>query len=179
MILLKKPLMLALTLLLAACGSSPAHTGSNYNHHSNGNLVASLKSAEKNADGPGRSVLKTGRVMTVDRQEIVRGSCWDYSNEVYNRAGYPNTRKNRATVFKGTKKRGPYAKASQIKPGDWLYFINHSYNGVEHSSIFVKWTNYKQRIGLMLSYGGEKRNQPARYREYDLSNVYQIIRPVN
>ena len=177
--LLKRVLMFTLALFLASCGSSPAHTGSNYNRHGGGDLTASLKSAEAQAEGPGRSVLKTGRGMTVDTQRIVRGSCWDYSNEVYNRAGYPNTRKNRATVFKGTKKNGPYAKANQIKPGDWLYFINHSYNGVEHSSIFVKWTDYNQRIGLMLSYGGERRNQPARCREYDLSNVYQIIRPVN
>ena len=176
MMLTKRLLTLTLVLLLpVACGSSPRHSS----NHDNGNLVASLKMAEEKAEAPGRSVLKIGRVMTVDKQEIVRGSCWDYSNEVYNRAGYPNTRKNRTTVFKGSKKRGPYADASQIKRGDWLYFINHSYNDVEHSSIFVKWTDYSQRIGLMLSYGGERRNQPARYREYDLSHVYRVIRPVN
>jgi len=171
-------LLIGVALLLAACGSSPRHTTS-HDRHDNSSLVASLKSAEAKADAPGRQVLATGRVMTIDRQEIVRGSCWDYSNAVYNRAGYPNTRKNRATVFKGTKKRGPYADASLIRPGDWLFYINHSYNGIEHSAIFVKWTNYNRRIALMLSYGGERRNHPARYLEYDLSNVYQIIRPVN
>lgn len=174
----KRLLMLALALILAACGSSPKQTAG-HTRHDNNSLAVSLKSAEAKADASGRLVLATGRVMTVERREIVRGSCWDYANEVYNRAGYPNSRKSRATVFKGTKKRGPYANANLIKPGDWLYYINHSYNGVEHSAIFVKWTNYKQRIGLMLSYGGERRNQPARYREYDLSNVYQIIRPAS
>lgn len=117
--------------------------------------------------------------MTVDRQEIVRGSCWDYSNAVYTRAGYPNNRKSRVTVFKGTKKRGPYADASLIRAGDWLYYINHSYNGIEHSAIFVKWVDYRRYMGLMLSYGGEKRREPARYLQYDLSNVYRIIRPAD
>ncbi len=113
--------------------------------------------------------------MTLERKEIIRGSCWAYSNAVYARNGFPV--KNRVTVFKGGKKNGPYAEAEQIEPGDWLYYINHSYNDVEHSAIFVKWINYDKRIALMLSYGGEKRKDPARYLAYDISHVYQIVRP--
>jgi len=143
----------------------------------NEDIASSLIQAEEGADETGRKILATGREMTIDNREIVRGSCWDYSNAVYTRSGYPNDRKSRVVVFKGTKSKGPYADAKLIKPGDWLYYINHSYNGIEHSAIFVKWIDFDSRSALMLSYGGEKRNEPARYLTYDLSNVYQIIRP--
>ena len=72
-----------------------------------------------------------------------------------------------------------YARTSQVQPGDWLYHINHGYKGVEHSSIFVAWIDEPKKIGLMLSYGGEHRKEPARYRAYDLRSIYTIHRPVN
>ena len=40
----------------------------------------------------------------------------------------------------------------------------------------LKETNKKEKIGLMLSYGGENRKVPARYRAYDLSSVFRIIK---
>ena len=77
------------------------------------------------------------------------------------------------------KKSGPYVKSSQIEAGDWLYYINHSYNDVEHSGIFVYWVDYKKKIGMILSYGGERRKMPGRYLPYDLTHVYNIIRAVS
>ncbi len=123
----------------------------------------------------GNNILKTGNYMAMTSREVVRGSCWDYINTVYNRAGYPQSKRH--YVLKGKKNRGPYAKANMIQKGDWLYYINHSYNNVEHSGIFVKWVNKRKRIAKILSYGGQSRKKPGRYRNYDLSHVYTIIRP--
>lgn len=134
-----------------------------------------LLKAEKEATPHGRKILKTGRQMTLNDREIVRGGCWDYANVVYNRAGYPSNK--REIIFKGDKNNGPYADISVIESGDWLYYVNHSYGGIEHSAIFVYWVDYEEKIGLMLSYGGESRQEPARYLSYVLSNVYYIIRP--
>ncbi len=132
-----------------------------------------IKYAEKSATPAGRAVLATGRKMALVQKTIVRGSCWDYINEVYKRAGYGT---NKKVVFK-SKKSGPYAKVSMIQPGDWIYYINYSYHKVEHSGIFVYWKDYKKKIGVTLSYGGERRKEPGRYREYDLRSVYYITRP--
>jgi hypothetical protein len=129
--------------------------------------------AENKADSIGRKILYTGREMTVINAEILPGGCWDYANNVYNRAGFPtNKRKN---IFRSVKK-GPYADVNLIQYGDWLYYINHSYGDIEHSAIFVDWVDLENKQALMLSYGGEQRQQPARYLVYDLSSVYQIVR---
>ena len=144
---------------------------------SDSQLKRALNFAEEQASDGGRKVLSTGREMTLIEQTIVRGSCWDYANEVYNRAGFPNTRYSRQSVFKGTMKRGPYADVSQIEPGDFLYYINHSYHNIQHSAIFVTWFNIDKKQAIMLSYGGEKRKEPGRYLPYDLSHVFRIIRP--
>ena len=109
----------------------------------------------------------------VTQKVIIRGSCWDYLNAAYTKAGYPPARR-RIVYRKG--KRGPYANVARIQPGDWLYYINHSYGGIEHSGLFVGWINRARKQGLILSYGGEHRNKPGRYRPYDLSSVYQITR---
>ena len=133
--------------------------------------------AEKNATKAGRNILAEGRKMALVDKVILPGSCWNWINTVYKNAGHPNNGK-RKTVFK-SKKSGPYVKSSQIEPGDWLYYINHSYNNVEHSGIFVHWVDYKKKIGMILSYGGESRKQPGRYKPYDLTHVYNIIRAVS
>jgi len=132
-----------------------------------------IEAAEYDASVAGKKVLAVGRKMVFEEKKIVKGSCWDYINEVYRRAGYSSDKK---TVFK-SKKSGPYVDVSKIQPGDWLYYINHSYNGVEHSGIFVYWKDYKNKIGVTLSYGGQNRNEPGRYKEYDLRSVYNIMRP--
>jgi len=110
----------------------------------------------------------------VEHGVIVRGSCWDYLNVVFSRAGFPADKR---TVLYRSSKNGPYADIRSVRPGDWLYYINHSYGDIEHSGLFIGWINRTRRQGLILSYGGERRNKPGRYRPYDLSHIYQIIRP--
>ena len=134
-----------------------------------------LSQGEKQASPAGRKVLETGRKMTLDDKVIIPGGCWGYADAVYKKAGFES--KKRKRVFNSKKKGGPYATTDQVQPGDWLYHINHGYKGVEHSSIFVAWIDEKKKIGLMLSYGGEHRKEPARYRAYDLRSIYQIHRP--
>jgi hypothetical protein len=131
--------------------------------------------AERQASKTGRQVLATGRKMALVDETVIAGSCWDYANAVYKRAGYDNEKK-RQVVF-NSKKKGPYVQAKLIQPGDFLHYINHSYGDIEHSAIFVGWLDYQRKEALMLSYGGQGRKQPARYRPYDLSNVYHITRP--
>ncbi len=137
-------------------------------------LINSLNAAELEADPKARTILRTGREMTLDEQVVIIGGCWDYIDAVYTRAGF--TRDRRRVVFKGTKENGPYADEDELRPGDWVYHINHSYNDIEHSGIFIKWLDKESAIGLLLSYRGERSNKPARYRGYDLSNVYTITR---
>lgn len=121
----------------------------------------------------GAEVLEVGKEMVNDG-EILSGSCWDYINKVYNRAGFPY--KKRRYVFKNSA-RGPYASKRLIEPGDWLYYINHSYHKVVHSGIFVRWQNYSRSQALILSYPGESRSRPGNFKTYNISNVYTIIRP--
>jgi len=131
--------------------------------------------AEKNASKGGKDILSKGRKMALIDKVILPGSCWNWINTVFNNSGHPNNKSKRQTIFK-SKKSGPYVKSSQIEAGDWLYYINHSYNDIEHSGIFVYWIDYKKKIGMILSYGGEKRKKPGRYLPYDLTHVYNIIR---
>jgi hypothetical protein len=139
-----------------------------------GASLRQLLRAEEKAPIAGRRVLATGREMIVGRAEIIPGSCWDYANAVYERCGYPSSKRH--VVFSGGKKKG-YADPAAIHSGDWLYYINHSYGNVDHSAIFVGWTNLGKKRALMLSYPGENRMEPGRYRVYDLSHVYKIVRP--
>jgi hypothetical protein len=132
-----------------------------------------LDAAWTKASPEGKAILSVARKMIND-EEIIVGSCWDYINEVYNRALF--TTKKRTTAFK-SKASGPYADLTSIKTGDWLYFINHSYGDVEHSGIFVTWMDREYGEALLVSYGGESRQAPARYKTYDLSSVYNVIRP--
>ncbi len=137
------------------------------------NHEALLDAAEAGATKEGRDILVLSRSM-ITKGEKISGSCWNYINTVYNRTGHPQ--KQRDIVFKG-KLRGPYADPELVRPGDWLYYVNHSYKGIEHSGIFVDWIDKGKREALMISYAGEKRNTPARYKVYKLTNIYNIIRP--
>lgn len=131
-----------------------------------------LSNAESQSSMAARGVISTARAMALNERTIIQGGCWDYLNAVFKRAGV-----SRDTLHKGTYKQGPYANSSEIEIGDWLYYINHGYNGVEHSGLFVGWVDESAKQALILSYAGENRREPARYRVYDLSNVYQIMRP--
>lgn len=154
-----------LMFLLAGCGYPLASQ----------DALANTGSTSPTPVNGAHTVLQTGRQMAVIDRLILPGACWDYANAVYTRAGYPPAK--RKTVFKGDKDKGPYADTSLVKPGDWLYFSNHRYGGTEHSAIFVEWIDFEKKKGLMLSYGGENRREPARYLSYRLNRIYRIVRP--
>lgn len=84
-----------------------------------------LHRVEQKTSSPARAVLRTGRIMALEEKTIVRGGCWNWVNTVFIRAGYGSRKHN---VFKGGKS-GPYANSGLIQPGDWLYYINYSYEG--------------------------------------------------
>ena len=149
----------------------PAFLSGNYDNVDSEYLPL-LSNAEKQSSMAAREVVSTARKMALNERTIIQGGCWDYLNAVFNRAGV-----SRNTIHKGTYAQGPYASSSEIEAGDWLYYINHGYNGVEHSGLFVGWVDERAKQALILSYAGENRREPARYRVYDLSNVYQIMRP--
>jgi hypothetical protein len=132
-----------------------------------------IRKAEARATPEGRSVLVRARRM-VENYEIIRGSCWNWLDTVYRRSGY---RKSGRKILFASRKKGPYASLDLLRPGDWIYHVNHSYGEIEHSGMFVDWLDRKRRIALMLSYGGEGRRKPGRYLPYDISHTYRIIRP--
>ncbi len=127
-----------------------------------------------NTSDLGLKVLNTGYDVTVNKKQIMRGSCWDFVNEVYNQAGF--TEKKRTIIFKGTKA-GVYADSKMLQPGDWVYHVNHSYNDIEHSAIFICWKNFDKRIAIMLGYVGQNRPMAGYYGEFDMRSVYYITRP--
>ena len=149
----------------------PAFLSGNYDNVDSEYLPL-LSNAETQSSRAAREVISTARKMALNERTIIKGGCWDYLNAVFNRAGV-----SRDTIHKGTYGQGPYASSKEIEVGDWLYYINHGYNGVEHSGLIVGWVDERAKQALILSYAGENRREPARYRVYDLSNVYQIMRP--
>ena len=149
----------------------PAFLSGNYDNVDSEYLPL-LSNAETQSSRAASEVISTARKMALNERTIIKGGCWDYLNAVFNRAGV-----SRDTIYKGTYGQGPYANSNEIQVGDWLYYINHGYNGVEHSGLFVGWVDERAKQALILSYAGENRREPARYRVYDLSNVYQIMRP--
>ena len=149
----------------------PAFLSGNYDNVDSEYLPL-LSNAETQSSMAAREVVSTARKMALNERTIIQGGCWDYLNAVFNRAGV-----SRNTIHKGTYAQGPYASSSEIEAGDWLYYINHGYNGIEHSGLFVGWVDERAKQALILSYACENRREPARYRVYDLSNVYQIMRP--
>ena len=149
----------------------PAFLSGNYDNVDSEYLPL-LSNAETQSSLAAREVISIARKMALNERTIIQGGCWDYLNAVFKRAGV-----TRDTIHKGTYGQGPYANSGEIEVGDWLYYINHGYNGVEHSGLFVGWVDEQAKQALILSYAGESRREPARYRVYDLSNVYQIMRP--
>ena len=135
-----------------------------------------IMSAIAGADPSSKKVLRTVSDMMV-AEEVIIGACWDYLNEAFNRAGYPSH--SREIIFKGTYENGPYADNDLIKPGDWLYYVNHSYNDIQHSGLFIGWTSRADNKALIFSYAGEGRKNPVRMRVYHIDQVYQIMRAKN
>jgi len=124
---------------------------------------------------PGEKVLKTGFIMTQVNKKVVKGSCWDFVNQVYRSA---NIAELKETVFH-SKKSGPYAPSTLVQPGDWIYHINHQYKSIEHSAIFVCWKDFEKKIAITLSYAGMNRSIPGKYGEYNLESIYSIFRPID
>lgn len=131
-----------------------------------------LDRAESEATESARKILVTSRSM-ISNQDLVVGGCWNYINAVYDRASYPS--KLRTTVFK-SKFHGPYAQTDMIQPGDWLYFVNHSFNESEHSAIFVAWIDQDKKEALMVNYVGGNKKKPGTYKRFILDQVYTIFR---
>lgn len=149
----------------------PAFLNANYDNVDSEYLPL-LSRAETQSSRAAREVISMARTMALNERTIIKGGCWDYLNVVFNRAGV-----TRDTIHQGTYAQGPYANSQEIQAGDWLYYINHGYNGIEHSGLFVGWVDEAAKQALILSYAGESRREPARYKVYDLSNVYQVMRP--
>jgi hypothetical protein len=133
-----------------------------------------LLEAESKATPEGRKVLETGREMALVNHELINGSCWDYANAIFERAGYPY--RSKREVIMSSKGEPLAINFKSIQPGDFLSYVNHSYNGIKHTAIFVDWIDFDKKIGLMLSYAGQNRKAPARYKPYDLSDVYYVAR---
>jgi hypothetical protein len=134
-----------------------------------------LLKAESKASPEGRKVLEAGREMALVNRNIIKGSCWDYASAVFDRAGYPYHGK-REVIMHSKKADSLAVNFKSIQPGDFLSYVNHSFNNIKHSAIFVDWLDFDRKIGLMLSYAGQKRKEPARYKPYDLSDVYYVAR---
>lgn len=166
---------LALAVMLitsTSCAISPSESDGIEKYESVEDLKTFLDAAEENASDEGRKILENSRSM-IENQEVVKGSCWSFINAVFKRSGFAAN--SRQTIFK-SKFKGPYAEHDLIKPGDWLYYINHSHRGIDHSAIFVGWIDLSKKEALMISYAGGNQEKPARYKKYDLSHVYNIIR---
>ena len=131
-----------------------------------------IKNAELVASNHAQKILEIGRKMALEDKTILPGTCWTYVNAIFKKAGFT---KNRRVIHRG-KKAGPYVSIDSIKPGDWLYYINHSYRGIGHSGIFVYWVDKAKKIGVTLSYTGRYKRKPGKYKEYDLKDVFFIVR---
>ncbi len=155
-------LLLIMILLFSSCSSRRTTP-----------YIRTVNNAILFASPEGKIVLRTAHNMAYDKSVVVRGSCWNYINAIYKKAGFNGYKKSKI-IFKGSK-RGSYADQKIIQRGDWLYYVNYSYHNVGHSGIFVAWMNYSKKKALMLSYKGSGR-VPARYKIYNLSGVYRIKR---
>ena len=173
---MKKLLIASAIVFLAGCQQLPTKSEDVAQEKvinlKNAKFAKVLLEAESKATPEARRVLATGREMALVNHELVKGSCWDYANAIFERAGYPY-RGKREVILKG---KGYAAAAKYIQPGDFISYVNHSFNNIGHSAIFVDWLDADKKIGLMLSYAGQNRKEPARYKAYDLSDVFYIAR---
>ena len=122
----------------------------------------------------GHRVLAVARRM-VRRRTIVRGSCFDYIERAFGRAGYPAARRER--IFSSVPE-GPYADLSLIAPGDWLFIVPHPDREPEltHSVIFVRWLDRDAGRAEVVSYAGGNARRPGGLVPYDLNHTYVIAR---
>lgn len=133
-------------------------------------MIMTGREAKKNT--PGGHVLAKA-LKKIKAKTIIKGSCYDWINMIYKEAGYKG--KKRQRIFRG-KQTGPYANALLLLPGDWIMFKNLTYGEIEHSGIFLGWIDYKKRSAIVIGYVGQKRTMPGRFREYDITRLFCIIR---
>ncbi len=126
---------------------------------------------------PGRHVLLTARGMMA-RGETVRGSCYAYLSEVFDRAGHDGWRTRSLIHDAGPS--GPYADLDLIRPGDWLYIVNNpdSTPVGTHSVLFVGWEDRASGYARTISHPGWAAGaSTGRESHYDITRTYRIIRP--
>jgi len=126
---------------------------------------------------PGRHVLLTARGMMA-RGETVRGSCYAYLSEVFDRAGHDGWRTR--SVIHEAGPSGPYADLDRIRPGDWLYIVNNpdSTPVGTHSVLFVGWEDRANGYARTISHAGWAAGaSPGRESSHDITRTYRIIRP--
>jgi hypothetical protein len=151
-------------------GGRPLAQRWRHGHKGDDRLEPLLDEAIAAASDVGRRVLQTGKRMTLEDPVIMQGSCWTFAAAVYREAGLKRRR-----IFK-TGRDGPWADLDLIEPGDFLSYINHSYNESVHSAIFVRWLDKSRAEALMMSYVGGKRRRPGGFRSYVIDNVYWVQR---
>lgn len=121
----------------------------------------------------GERVLRMARRM-VRRRTIVRGSCFDYIERVFRRAGYGEGERTR--VFSSVPE-GPYADLSLIAPGDWLFIVHADREPIlTHSVIFVRWLDRAAGRAEVVSYAGGGARRPGGIVPYTLTRTYVIAR---
>jgi len=125
------------------------------------------------ANTPGGKVLKKA-LAKIKAKTIIKGSCYDWINLIYKEAGY-SSRADRQTIFWG-KENGPYANPMLLQPGDWIMFKNQTYGEIGHSGIFLGWLDFERRSAIVIGYAGQNRSMPGRFREYDITRLFSIIR---
>jgi len=131
--------------------------------------LAALDAARAHAAPGARRVLDAARAM-IAGGVVVRGSCYTWLRAVYARAT------GRHQVVYAGSPRPRFARFELLRPGDWVFFINHSYRNNTHSAIFVGWSDARAHVALMASYVGGNRTAPGRFSTYALTNVYQVVR---
>ena len=126
---------------------------------------------------PGRHVILTARGMMA-RGERIQGSCYRYLSEVFERAGHDHWRTRRVVYHEG--RAGPYGNLDLIRPGDWLYIVNHPERTPvgTHSVLFVGWQDRSRGYAHVIEHSGWGAPSAGRERTYDVSRTYRIIRPV-
>lgn len=132
-----------------------------------------LPRAEAAAAPGGQRVLRAAQSM-IEQSVVVRGSCYDWVEAVFRNAGG-----TWHDAFRSRIETGPYAATSELRPGDWVLFVNGDYgDGVihTHSAIFISWADESQRTAVMMSYPGSRRDEPGRFGTYTLDRVYRLQR---
>ena len=124
---------------------------------------------------PGRHVILTARAMT---NEPFRGSCYAYLSEVFSRADHAGWRTRTIVHRSGTA--GPYANLDAIRPGDWLYIVNHPESTPvgTHSVLFVGWEDRASGYARVIEHPGWGEARTGQERGYDVSRTYRIVRPI-